>query len=122
MTTEVLRFGGFRLDLGRRELTRDGAPVRLRGRALDVLCVLADARRQVVTKQALMAQVWPDVTVEENNLQVHISALRRALDDGKNGETFLVTVRRRGYRLLGLVATGGHNDAGSRQAPAVPDK
>jgi TolB-like protein len=122
MSTEVLTFGGFRLDLGRRELTRDGAPVRLRGRALDVLCVLAGARGQVVTKQALMAQVWPDVTVEENNLQVHISALRRALDDGKNGETFLVTVPSRGYRLLGLVATGRHNDAGSRQAPAVPDK
>jgi len=96
--------------------------VPLKGRALDVLCVLAAARGEIVSKDALMSRVWPDVVVEENNLPVHISALRRALDAGKNGESFLVTVPSRGYRLIGLTAVRLNGDAGSRQGPAVPDK
>ena len=123
MDGEALSFGDFRLDLGRRELTRNGAPVRLKGRALDVLCVLAAAGGEIVTKDALMARVWPNVVVEENNLQVQISALRRALDEGKNGESFLVTVPSRGYRLVGIAAPGGRcGPAPAGQGPAVPDK
>ena len=69
-----LSFGPFRLDLDRRALLRDGSPIALGGRALDLLCALAAAGGQVVTKDALMEQVWPGLAVEENNIQVQISA------------------------------------------------
>src|SRR5262245_55741420 len=100
MESEALAFGDFRLDLGRRELTRNGAPVRLTGRALDLLCVLAAAGGELVSKDTLLSRVWPGVVVEENSLQVHISALRRALETGDNRDNLLVTVHGRGYRLI----------------------
>jgi TolB-like protein len=95
MAGEELTFGHFRLDLSRRTLSRDGAPVPLRGRPLDILCVLADAGGEVVTKYELMARIWAGRVVEENNIQVHVSALRKALGDGQ----FILTVPGRGYRL-----------------------
>jgi TolB-like protein/tetratricopeptide (TPR) repeat protein len=104
MTIEELSFGRFRLHLGRRELSRDGKPVQLRGRALDILCVLASAKGDVVTKDELMARVWAGVVVEDNAIQVHVSALRKAIDEGKSGQTYVVTVPGRGYRLIGLPA------------------
>ena len=72
-----------------------------------------------------MARVWPDVVVTENNLQVQISALRRALDEGSNGESLLVTVPGRGYRLVGIDRRRPEPQRasrGARQRPAVPDK
>ena len=88
--------------------------MRLGSRALDVLSVLAAARGDVVTKDELLARVWPGLVVEENNLQVQVSALRKALDENKCGESYLVTVPGRGYRLIGLI--------GSSNEPALPDK
>lgn len=111
MNDEVT-FGRFRFDLGRRQLSRDGAPLRLGGRALDVLHTLAAAKGDVVSKDELLARVWPGVVVEENNLQVQVSLLRKALETG--GESHLVTVPGRGYRLVGL------NEG--RQGLALPDK
>ena len=101
-----LNFGRFCLDLGRRRLLRDERSVRLGDRALDILCVLASAEGKVVSKDELMAKVWPGVVVEENNLHVHIWALRKALDEEGNGESYLVTVPGRGYRLIGLKNMG----------------
>src|SRR5712671_5647630 len=114
MSGEQVTFGRFRFDLGRRELSRDGIPVRLGSRALDVLSVLAAARGDVVTKDELLARVWPGQVVEENNLQVQVSALRKALDEEKSGQSYLVSVPGRGYRLIGV--------AGSSHGPALPDK
>ena len=114
MNGEEVRFAGFRFDPGRRELWRDGAPVRLGSRALDVLSALAAAKGNVVTKDELLARVWPGLAVEENNLQVQVSALRKALDEDRSGQSYLVTVPGRGYRLIGLV--------GSSNGPALPDK
>jgi TolB-like protein len=114
MSGEEVTFGRFRFDLGRRELSHDGIPVRLGSRALDVLSVLAAARGDVVTKDELLARVWPGQVVEENNLQVQASALRKALDEDKSGQSYLVTVPGRGYRLIGV--------AGSSHGPALPDK
>lgn len=88
------KFGPFRLDGHSRSLTRDGAPVSIGGRALDILVALAAAAGETVGKSALLDQVWPDQAVEENNLHVHISALRKAL-----GEGWIITVPSRGYRL-----------------------
>lgn len=101
MDEVALGFGRYRLDLSRRQLLLDQRPVPLGGRALDVLCVLASARGALVTKDELMTQVWPGLVVEENNLQVHVSALRRALDPEGSGQSCIVTVPGRGYRLIG---------------------
>ncbi len=102
MAEETLRFGPFQLDLERRKLSRDGQPVRLGNRALDILCVLASARGMVVSKDELMARVWPGFVVEENNIQVHVSALRKVFDADKDRLIGIVTVPGRGYRLLGI--------------------
>jgi predicted ATPase/DNA-binding winged helix-turn-helix (wHTH) protein len=97
---DELSFGPFRLDLGRRILLRDGSPVPLGGRALDLLCALAAARGELVTKDDLMDQVWPGLTVEENNIQVQVSALRRALREGGCASDYISTVPGRGYRFV----------------------
>src|SRR6516162_6589728 len=100
MVDGEISFGRFRFDLTRRELYRDSSPVRVVSRALDILCVLASAEGALVTKDELMARVWPGVVVEENNLHFHISSLRKALDADGKGESWIVTVPGRGYRLL----------------------
>ena len=79
---EQVSFGPFRLDLGRRVLLRDGSPVPLGGRAVDLLCVLAAAKGELVTKDAVMASVWPGRIVDESTIQAQVSALRRALQNG----------------------------------------
>ncbi len=99
MSSEEVRFGRFRFDVGRNELVRDDSPVKLGSRALQILALLASAKGEIVTKDELLAGVWPGITVEENNLQVQISALRRALDPAGDGQSHLVTVSGRGYRL-----------------------
>jgi len=102
MPDSTVMFGRFRIDLGERKLTRDGTPVRVNSRALEILCVLAAARGEIVTKDELMARVWPGLVVEENALHVHVSGLRKALDEEKRGESFIVTAQGRGYRLVGV--------------------
>ena len=109
MENEEIRFGHFRLDLGRPELRRDGQPVRIHRRALGILCVLAEAKGEVVSKDDLMARLWPGRIVEEGNLHVHVSALRKSLDEHGEGHSFVVTVPGRGYRLAHL--------NGARSAP-----
>jgi TolB-like protein len=119
------RFGPFRLDLVRRELKRDGEFVLIGGRALDILCVLVSANGDVVTKDDLMTQVWSGLVVEENNIQVHVSALRKALDDGKGGAGYVATVPGRGYRFVGLEpwSDGATSTLSSGlEYPALPDK
>ena len=97
---DELSFGPFRLDLDRRVLLRDGSPVPLGGRALDLLCALAGARGALVTKNALMEQVWPGLAVEENNIQVQVSALRRVLREAGCSSDYINTVPGRGYRFV----------------------
>ena len=105
MDSEAISFGRFRLDIARRELLRDGEPVKLYGRALDILCALAAAKGEVVGKDALLARVWPGRIVEEGNIHVHVSALRKALDEQGAGHSYVVTVPGRGYRLASLAGS-----------------
>jgi len=93
----AVEFGRFRLLPHRRELHADGAVVELGIRAFDVLMVLAEARGALVTKDEIMARVWPDTVVEENNLVVQISALRKALGEDRD---LIRTVSGRGYRFI----------------------
>src|SRR5262249_35183555 len=103
MENEEIRFGRFRLDLRRPELRRDGQPGRLPRHALAILCALAEAKGEIVSKDELMARLWPGRIVEEGNLHVHVSALRKSLDEHGEGHgeghSFVVTVPGRGYRL-----------------------
>jgi TolB-like protein len=99
---DQVRFGRFRLELGRRELWRDETPIHLGSRVFDILCALVSAKGEVVTKDQLMAHVWSGLVVEESNIHVHVSALRKALDEGTNGRSYVVTVPGRGYRFVGL--------------------
>jgi TolB-like protein len=120
MAEDALRFGPFRLDLAGRALYRGGVPVRLGDRALDVLCVLAEAKGAVVSKDELMARVWPGLIVEENNLQVHISALRKLLDAENSGFGGIVTLPRRGYCLSGFADAAGRRPDAPLPSPERP--
>src|SRR5215469_1752605 len=122
MADGEISFGRFRLDFARGELRRDDKPVRLGNRALNILCVLASAEGAVVTKDELMARVWAGVVVEEGNIDVHISALRKALEEDGDGENWIVTVRGRGYRLLRPRGPPAAADAAPESDLPVPDK
>jgi TolB-like protein/tetratricopeptide (TPR) repeat protein len=124
MTSSQVHFGRFQLDLARHELSRDGTPLQIGSRALDILCALAMAKGDVVTKDQLMVQVWPGVTVEESNIHVHVSALRKALDkESQDGPSHVVTVPGRGYRLIGLEAPAQSDTRpAARASLAIPDK
>jgi len=123
MADDELRFGPFRLDTTKRTLERDGRPVRLGSRALDILCALAAARGDVVSKDALMAKVWPGQIVEENAIQVQVSALRKALDEDRTGPDYIVTVPGRGYRLIDRAPSRLASDREGKAArdPARPE-
>src|SRR4051794_20393662 len=102
--SETFRFGPFCLVPGERELLFKGTSVRLGARAFDVLLALVRQRGRVVTKDQLMAEVWPRRVVEENNLQAQISALRKILArDAAGLGDYLQTVPGRGYRFCGKV-------------------
>jgi len=122
MDSSEVRFGRFRLNLRQRALSRDGTLVRLSGRPLDILCVLASARGDVVTKDDLMARIWPGQIVEENAIQVQVSTLRKVLDDGRSGHPHIITVPSRGYRLVTLQqnATAEPSEADNDQRLIVP--
>ncbi|EQD61388.1 protein containing Signal transduction response regulator, partial [mine drainage metagenome] len=95
-----LEFGRFRLLIRQRELRVDEAPVALGSRAFDVLLVLIEAGGELVSKEELLARAWPGIVVEESNIQVQISALRKALGEDRN---LILTVPLRGYRFTGQV-------------------
>lgn len=96
----VYSFGAYRLDPEEGSLTRDGAPIPLTPKAFEMLVVLVRHSGRLVEKDRLLSEVWPDTFVEEGNLTVHISALRRALGDSAEGDAAMIeTVPRRGYRF-----------------------
>src|SRR5712691_3907281 len=96
----TIEFGRFRLLPRRRQLLADGAPVELGTRAFDLLMALIEADGALVTKKELQALVWPDIFVEETNLKVQISALRKALGEGRD---FIQTETGRGYRFTAAI-------------------
>lgn len=111
--------GQSEVDLVMRTLRVDGVPAQLSSRAFDVLAVLVQSAGRLATKDDFKGDVWAGAIVEENTLQVHISAIRRALGADRD---LLKTVSRRGYRLLGNWTTGHQTYAEpatlARDAPA----
>jgi predicted ATPase/DNA-binding winged helix-turn-helix (wHTH) protein len=94
----VYAYGSIEVDLGRREFRVHGAPVALGDRALAIVEALLEAPGELVTKDQLMRRIWGGVVVEENTLEVHVSAVRKALGPDR---ALLKTAYGRGYRLLG---------------------
>src|ERR1700756_4649099 len=118
--TASVAFGRFRVSPHRRELLADGRPIELGGRAFDVLMALIRAGGAIIGKDALMARVWSDRIVEENNLQVQISALRAAF--GAERE-LIRTVPGRGYQFTGeirILPASVDERAGAGEAAAEP--
>ena len=100
---DAFAFGPFRLLAARRELMAHGVPITIGQRAFDILLLLVSRHGQLVTKDELMSVVWPGIVVEENNIQVHVSALRKVLGSAGDGERYLLTVAGRGYRFVAPV-------------------
>ncbi|WP_175850154.1 winged helix-turn-helix domain-containing protein [Burkholderia cepacia] len=94
----MIRIGTLHVFLDRREIRSNGKLLRIGSRAFEILELLIRANGALVSKDEIMQRVWPHTVVEENNLQVHIAALRKALADDRN---LIVTVPGRGYRLVG---------------------
>lgn len=97
---QAIAFGPYRIHPGQRLLLEGQQPLRLGRRAMDILLILLAHAGEVVSKQQLMAGVWPDSVVEDINLRVHMAALRKALGDGQNGQRYIVTVAQRGYSFV----------------------
>jgi predicted ATPase/DNA-binding winged helix-turn-helix (wHTH) protein len=120
--TDVISFGPFTLAVSERLLMKEGAPVELGSRALDILIVLASRPNEIVGKRELLTQVWPDATVEEGSLRFHIAGLRKALRDGKDGARYITTHAGRGYCFVAPISlSAGRVNATKTDAAIVPD-
>ena len=122
-TRRFLDFGDFRVDEGRRLLLRNGEIVPMTSKVFDTLLILIENRDRVLEKNELMQRLWPASHVEEGNLTVNVSHLRKALDDTHSERRFIVTIPGHGYRFVGEVREGhgGKNGAGSEELPTAPD-
>ena len=109
--SRIYEFKGFRLEVAQRRLLCQGQPVPLKPKVLDLLLYLIERRNQLVIKEDLMRDLWPDAVVEENNITVSMSMLRKALGDDSDKRTFIETVPRCGYRFLPDVTEIGHEQA-----------
>jgi DNA-binding winged helix-turn-helix (wHTH) protein len=101
--TEI-SFGSFRLVPMQFLLLERDKPVSLGSRAFQILIALLERPGELVSKQELMTRVWPNLFVEPANLSVHISALRRTLRDGRDGNRFIINIPGRGYSFVASVA------------------
>src|SRR5688572_19880343 len=93
-------FGDFEIDGYRRLLLKHGQPVTLKSKTFDLLLTLVQNHGQLLTKDDLLSRVWEDQFVEENNLTVHMAAIRKALGETKGDRQFIVTVPGKGYRFV----------------------
>jgi predicted ATPase/DNA-binding winged helix-turn-helix (wHTH) protein len=106
----AITFGPFQLLAGERRLQRDGIPVPIGSRALDLLIILVRAGGAVIEKRDLLAQVWPGVVVEESSVRAHIAGLRKALGDDAHDSRYIANVPGRGYCFI---APAARSDEGS---------
>ncbi len=110
MTTgeaRVYEFSDFQVDVRERRLLRQGHAIPLTIKVFETLTALLERAGRLVTKDELMSHIWPDTVVEENNLNQNISILRRALGEQRDGQRFIETVPRVGYRFVANVTEPG---------------
>ena len=118
----AISFGPFRLLAAQRLLLEGDKPVRLGSRAFDILTALVERAGEVVGKEELIARAWPATFVEEANLKIQVSALRRALGDGQGDNRYVVTVVGRGYNFVAPIRQEEPSRASPSPtiAPAAP--
>jgi predicted ATPase/DNA-binding winged helix-turn-helix (wHTH) protein len=104
ISRDAICFGPFRLSTTERLLEKGGEPVQLGSRALDILIVLVERPAEVVCKKELIAKVWPDLVVDEGSLRFHVSALRKALGQGRSGTRYVTNVSGRGYCFVAPIS------------------
>lgn len=115
----IYQFGPYRLDSAQHLLFRDDQVISLAPKAAETLVVLVEKHGQLVEKEELMKAVWPDTFVEEANLTVHVSALRKLFQDEAHPGGYIETIPRRGYRFVGtVVVQSSAEDEVSRGAVA----
>jgi eukaryotic-like serine/threonine-protein kinase len=96
----IYRFDKFQLDVLERQLSHDGQPVPLKGKSFELLLVLVEHSGQVLKKEELYQLVWPGQVVEESNLTVHMSAIRKALGERASRPHYITTISGHGYRFV----------------------
>src|SRR6476659_10055215 len=125
---QVYEFGPFRLDAAERLLLRDGDPVPLTPKVFHTLEALVRRSGRLVEKDELLREIWPDSFVEEANLSMNVSAVRRALGEEPGEDRYIETVPKRGYRFVASVrvvangrshGNGNGNGNGSHAAVAL---
>jgi predicted ATPase/DNA-binding winged helix-turn-helix (wHTH) protein len=117
------RFGPFELNVAERSLKKANHVLPLGGRAYDILIALLENAGEVVGKAELIARAWPDVTVEEGSLRVHLSALRKALGDGQFGNKYIANIQGHGYSFIAPVtrlSADRDNDSASAGVSNLP--
>jgi DNA-binding winged helix-turn-helix (wHTH) protein/tetratricopeptide (TPR) repeat protein len=100
INAKIYEFRGFRLEEAQQRLLYNGQPVPLKPKILDLLRFLIQSRGQLIAKEDLMREIWPDTIVEENNITVSMSILRKTLGENRSKPQFIQTVPRRGYRFV----------------------
>jgi DNA-binding winged helix-turn-helix (wHTH) protein len=112
LSSTAMRFGTHRLLKSQRLLLDGARPVPISNRAMDVLLTLVERPGRVISRDDLIMRAWPNTKVDDINLRVHVSLLRRTLGDSRDSQPYLVTVPDRGYRFVGPLA--------SEPAPLLP--
>jgi TolB-like protein/DNA-binding winged helix-turn-helix (wHTH) protein/tetratricopeptide (TPR) repeat protein len=115
----IFEFGAFRMDPAERLLLRETVPVQLPPKVFDVLVVMVMSRGRLLGKDELLRTVWPDTFVEESNLALYISLLRKTLRDGEDGFQYIETVPRHGYRFVAEVREIADTSSDSSVSPVA---
>ena len=116
----IALFGPFRLSPARREIERDGVPLALGDRALDILIVLIERAGEIVSHRDLISRVWRDLVVSPGNLRVHMTALRKALGDGQSGARYIENVIGQGYCFVAPVTRSRTAEAAEPSSSQLP--
>src|SRR5208282_1387294 len=110
-TQHLYSFGPFRIDAREYLLMLGGKPVPLPPKAFEVLLILVENAGHLVDKNDLMKRLWPDTFVEDGNVAKHISLLRKTLSEASNGQEYIETIPKRGYRFLAEVRAPEESEA-----------
>jgi serine/threonine protein kinase/TolB-like protein len=113
-------FGPFRLDVAERQLLREGKVIELKPKVFDLLVVLVENAGRLLEKEELLNRLWPDSFVEEVNLSVNVSALRRALGENASVPEYIETVPKKGYRFIASVTEKVLTDRGAPATELLP--
>ena len=116
-----MRFGPFDVDRAAYRVTRDGRPIDLTPKLLDLLLLLADHAGTLVTKETLLDALWPGANVTDNALTQAVSELRQALGDSASAPQYIKTVARRGYRFVAAIDTGSPAPGAATPSPLERD-